>query len=214
MKKALKIVAIAIPALLILAVLFQIVIFFTLPDMKDGVIYKGSAYVPLSGHYGTTRDETVDKPVGRLSDAVVYTLKNDPEEFYLYPRVFLPHMKYVFFGRQDALPSPESGNIDRIVLWLSHDYKTSAESAARSVEITGEAKADILSALAGKNAVLTDNWADDPNAETYELLLSFNAPEGLYYLTQAVKFGDAYGILLEDGKTLAAIDGGFLSGQE
>lgn len=214
MKKALKIVAIVIPALLILAVLFQIVILFTLPDMKDGVFYKGSAYVPLSGHYGTTRDETVDKPVGRLSDAVVYTLKNDPDMFYLYPKVFLPHMKYRLYGRLSALPSPESGNVVRAVVYLPRDFKTSAESEPRPVELSEEAKADILAAYAGKNDILADNWADSSDAECCELTLFFNAPEGLYYQTQIIKYGDAYGVLLEDDKTLAAIDGGFLEGLE
>ena len=112
MSKAKTIILCFIVLLVSIGLLFTIR-FFALPNMEKGMVYQGHTYAFLSSNrYYTllTQSEMqANKAVGRFDDAIIYTLKNDPDEFYLYPKVFLPHLPYNLLYRVDALPLPGDG---------------------------------------------------------------------------------------------------------
>lgn len=209
MKK--KYLFLIIPAVLIIFVLFIVIRWIALPNMEDGVAYQNHVYVPLGGHYGTTMNQTMrlKKAVGKFNDAIIYTLWDDPDAFYLYPKATFFHESYVLFGRQDLLPSPADGNILYIAVYIPNADDVTRETgiAAQKITLTGEAEQRILDAFRNEGRILTEEWTGTSESSAYRLCVYFENPQGLYYETLIVPYGETYGLLLADGKTLVDIGG-------
>lgn len=210
MKTILKRAIVIILVLTLLVLLFQTARFFTLPQMQtDAFIYNSHEYVPLSGNYGTnlrSTDVRFDKAVGRFNDAIIYTLKDDPNEVYLFPKVILPHLTYNFWIRQDALPLIEEENVEQVLLYIPADEDKS-NAALQPVQLDMETANMIICALQSTDNNLPDSLSNMYDSEIYELKICFSEPKDLYYQTVIVRHGNDWGILLEDGQTLAVIDG-------
>lgn len=207
MKKGIKILLIVVGAL-ICAILISVIWFFSLPNMENGVVYKGSIYVPIggTGYVHSTINLKPQKAVGRLNDAIIYTLEDDPDEIYLFPKMITLGLPRAVLMRKDALPSLNKDsieNVDKISLVIR---KGSINSV--SYDLNQMYTDRVLEALGGSGEILTSNYngTHNANSETYELWIHFIRPTGVSYYAQLVRMGDTWGLLLKDGKTLIEID--------
>lgn len=202
-----RILLIVVLSLMFIAILITSIRFFSLPNMEGGVIYKNHKYEFMtSERYGynlRSIDLQTKKAIGRFDDAVIYTIKNDPEEFYLYPKVFLPHLPYNLLCRIDDLPSPTDGNIDHMVLYVKDEHGEN-EAAYHETKVSKEMENDFIDAFKSNN-ILTNDWKEEDGSEIATLTVYFSKPIGLYYRTSIIQYGDDYGLLLDDDKTLAKV---------
>ena len=207
MKKKIIILFLIITALIGFVLLF-VIRWNTLPDMEGGVVYKNHVYVPLSSHYDSTTGTIRTKnAVGKFHDAIIYTLRDDPDEFFLYPKAKFFHENYVLFGRQDLLSSLTEENVQYVAVYVpnSADLEKGTRVAAQTITLNGEQEQRVLAALRDKGKILTDEWKRTNLSTTYGLRVYFEKPKGMYYETEIVQYGETYGLLLEDGKTLVDI---------
>ena len=201
--------AVIILFLILVAIgLFRIIYIFTLPNMERGVVYKNHEYRFLpSGRYSydLSRSELKGKKaVGRLDDAIIYTLWDDPDDFYLYPKASWLHLGYNVLCRQDFYPLQGDGEIDYMVLKYSNG-RGKGNSSFREWRLDKEKQANIIAAFQNENAILTSTWEEKENNEAYLLDIFFSRPVGLKYRTRVVKYGENYGLLLDDDQTLVKI---------
>ena len=210
--KALKIVLFVLLSLLLCLSLFQVIRLLSLPYMEDGVVYNGHTYgfLPSSGSYCYFLPQSeyrVEKAIGRFDDAIIYTLKNDPDEFYLYPKVFLPHLGYKLLCRLDKMPLPGDGNteIDYMELFIKNNENGANADGSNTLILNKDDENCIIDAFINRDDILTGQWEETRESEAYPLLIHFHRPIGLCYWTKVVKYGDDYGVLLEDGKTLIRV---------
>lgn len=202
MKKVITVFVLICSTIIIGAVLFQVIRLISLPKMNDTVIYKGSEYIPMA-QYGTTKEVAVKKAVGRFDDAVVYTIKDDPTELYLYPKVFLPHMQYRLFIKKDSLPK-----IDKAVISMITISKADAqvEGGSGVIQLDERAADAIINALEGNGQILAEHYDHQKVSEGYDLAVYFTEPEGLYFCTRLLNYGGSYSVLLENEETLVKVD--------
>ena len=209
-----------------IAILFRAAWLFTLPrfdapytydgqkyiETNEPYTYNGRQYFFINEPYETRRSAVKKKAVARFYDAVIYTLEDDPDEFYLYPRVFLAHLPYGLMGRLDMMQRPSPENVacmeirhpqDREGDWktLDEDTRNAMLEAYVNTPLPEESR---------RAALARREWQNRPGCEVYELRLQFRHPDDLYYLLLAVQRDGAWYLVMEDGETLAAFDGGSL----
>ena len=78
-------------------------------------------------------------------------------------------------------------------------------SSFREWRLDKEKQANIIAAFQNENAILTSTWEEKENNEEYLLDIFFSRPVGLKYRTRVVKYGENYGLLLDDDQTLVKI---------
>lgn len=217
MKSIVKKILLGILVLLGVIVLFLIIRLFTLPRLDPSYVYHDHEYDFISGKYGTTRSrfEAKEKAVARFNDAVIYTLKDDPDEFYLSPRVFLAHLPYNLLGRRDMMQPPTEENIDHIDIGISNGegivWNTLSLSAQNAIlEAYGKSTIDPEEYRNRNMYSFTEKWQAKADCELYDVRIWFKNPNDLYYKLMVVKSGSEYGLLLEDGETLIEFDGSLL----
>ncbi len=203
-----KVVRVVFLALLAIGLLWIAHILF-LPNMEGGVIYKNREYRFLpSGRYDydlSLRNKRVKKAVGRFNDAIIYTLTDDPDEFYLFPKVFWPFLGYNILCRQDFFPVQGDGEVEYMVLHWINKGKEENGTALRELKLDRDVQDNIIEAFQNKNDILTSAWEDKEETEEYLLYIYFSRPVGLNYRTIVVKYENDYGVLLDDGHTLVKI---------
>jgi len=201
-------------------ILFQVIRLIVLPrfDSDLSFVYHNHEYEFISGNgrYGTTRDgnSPKKKAVAKLEDAVIYTLKDDPDEFYLSPHVFWLHLPYNLLGRGDMMQPPSVENADHIDVYVGDGkWDTLDETTQRSI-----LKAYSKSTVGPESnqsdrqdpAIIKWKAISDSDYEEYHLRCWYRRPNDLYYDMYAIRCGDTYYMLLEDGETLIAFDGSAL----
>lgn len=182
--------------------------FFRLPNMEGGVVYKDHTYAFMtSERYGyslTKGSIKTKKAIGRFDDAIIYTIADDPDEFYLYPRVFLPHASYNLLCRTDGFPSPDdAGNVDYMEIYVKNEAH-GEDDAYRELKVTEEIENSIIDAIQ-KHDILTENWKETNASEIAVLTIHFCQPNGLYFQTGIFQYKGNYGLLLDDDKTLVSV---------
>ena len=226
-----------------MAILFRAAWLFTLPrfdvpytydgqkyiETNEPYTYNGRQYFFINEPYETRRSAVKKKAVARFYDAVIYTLEDDPDEFYLYPRVFLAHLPYGLMGRLDMMQRPSPENVACMEIrhpqdWEG-DWKTLDEDTRNAIResynwepLDDGTRDAILEAYVNtplpeesrRAALARREWQNRPGCEVYELRLQFRHPDDLYYLLLAVQQDGAWYLVMEDGETLAAFDGSSL----
>ncbi|MBR3298635.1 MAG: hypothetical protein IKI64_05455 [Clostridia bacterium] len=214
-KSPIKKLLIGVLVLLSAAVLFFGIGLLTLPRLDPNRTYKGREYCFIGGRYGTSLDHLAaktDKAVARFSDAVIYTLKDDPDEFYLSPRLFLAHLPYNALGRRDMMQLPSEENVDHIEVGVSNGEDIAWSTPDPSVQhalLEAYGKSTIRpEEYEGLNLeAVKERWRKEDGCEVLEVRLWFKKPNTLYYELLVIKRGSEYFLLLEDGSTLIELDG-------
>lgn len=204
-----RMIVISVLAVILLVVIVKSVHFFSLPNMEEGVIYQNHKYeFMMSERYGYSLSKEDIKPktaIGRFDDAIIYTIQNDPDVFYLYPRVFLLHENYNLLCRVDGRPSPDDiSNIGYMDLYVKNETHGEDEAAYTKLEVTKELESTMIDAFQ-KHVILTNDWKEKDGSEIGILTIHFCQPNGFYYKTGIYKYGDNYGLLLDDEKTLIKV---------
>lgn len=219
MKKIFKKILIGFIALLGTLILFLLIRFFTLPRLDPAYVYNGHEYDYISGKYETSRNhssEKKDKAVARFYDAVIYTLKDDPDEFYLSPRVFLAHLPYNALGRCDMMQLPTEENVDHIDIDISNGdkpkWKTLDSSTQHALlEAYSKSAIDPTKYELKNMYTVVERWQARAGYEVFDIRIWFKKPNDLYYKLMVIKHGNEYSLLLEDEETMIEFDGIFLA---
>lgn len=217
-KMILKNILLGILILFGAVILFRVIRLITLPRLDPSYVYHDHAYGSLYGQYETTRDHLhapKKKAVARFYDAFVYTLKNDPDEFYLSPRTFVPHLPYSVLVRRDMMQPPAKENVDHIDICKStgeetawHTLRLSAQNAI--LEAYGKSTIDPEEYKQKDTYSIIETWQAKEDCELFPIRIWFQKPSDLYYRLTVVKCDSEYGLLLEDGETLIPFDGSLL----
>ncbi len=219
MKNIFKKILLCFLALLCAIILFLLIRFFRLPRLDPTYVYNGHEYEYISGKYETSLDHlsaAKEKAVARYYDAVIYTLKDDPDEFYLSPRAFLAHLPYNVLGRCDMMQLPTEENVDHIDVDISNgdkpEWKTLDSSTQHALlEAYGKSTIDPKGYELKNMYPVKDRWQAKKDCEVFDVRIWFKKPGDLYYNLMIIKRGNEYGLLLEDGETLIEFDGSFLA---
>ncbi len=217
-KMILKNILLGILILFGAVILFRVIRLITLPRLDPSYVYHDHAYGSLYGQYETTRDHLhapKKKAVARFYDAFVYTLKDDPDEFYLSPRTFVPHLPYKVLGRLDMMQPPAKENVDHIDIGISIgeeiEWRTLSSSAQNAIlEAYGNSTVDPEDYGHKSNDSIIETWQAKADCELLPIRIWFRKPNDLYYHLTVVKSGSEYALLLEDGETVAEFDGSLL----
>lgn len=217
-KTILKNILLGILVLFGAVILFRVIRLITLPRLDPTYVYHDHEYDFISGNYETTREhlhEQKKKAVARFYDAFVYTLKDDPDEFYLSPRVFLAHLPYNVLGRCDMMQPPTKENVDHIDIGISNgeeiEWHTLSPSAQNAIlEAYSKRTIDPEEYEHVNMYPIIEKWQAKEDCETYHIRIWFQKPNDLYYKLFVVKSDSQCGLLLEDGETLVKLDGSLL----
>lgn len=218
MKSGVKKIILCGLVLLVAAGLFFAIRLLTLPRLDPGYTYNGHEYGFLSDKYGTSPNHLEakkDKAVARFYDAVIYTLKDDPDEFYLSPRVFLAHLPYNVLVRLDMIGLPTEENVDHIEIGIPREGDTEWIAPDRSVQnalLEAYAGSTVDAKKYGSTNLLAakEKWQAEPGCEVFDVRFWFKKPDDLFYKLVVVKRGEEYFLLLEDGSTLIGLEGDLL----
>ena len=213
MKSVLKKVLMGFLALLGAGILFLAIRY---PRLDIGYVYHGHKYDFIGEKYGIPWNHLSakkEKAVARFYDAVIYTLQDDPDEFYLSPRVFLPHLPYNVLVRCDGMQLPSKENVDHIDILsgAQSTWRTLEPSAQHALlEAYGKSTVD-PKAYALKNMyAVKERWQAKADCEVLDVRIWFRKPNDLYYKLMVIQRGNEYDLLLEDGETLIGFDGSLL----
>lgn len=218
MKGIFKKILVGFIALLGAFILFLLIRFFTLPRLDPTYVYNGHEYYYIIGKFETSRNQSSvarEKAVARFYDAIIYTIKDDPDEFYLSPKVILAHLPYNLLGRRDMMQPPTEENVDHIDInvskgdepsWKTMDLSTQhALLEAYSKSTIDPTEYELINMFP-----TVDKWQAKTDYEIFDVRIWFKKPNDLYYNLLIIKIGNEYGLLLEDGETLIEFDGSLL----
>ena len=218
MKSNIKKILIGVLVLLGAVILFLVIRLFTLPRLDPSYTYNGNEYSFISGKYGTLADHhtaKTGKAVARFYDAIIYTQKDDPDEFYLIPKVFLAHLPYNVLGRRDMMQLPSEENVDHIdvrisdgddAVWNTPDLSTQLAL----LEAYGKSTIDPKEYENKNMDPVKESWQAEEGCEVFDVRIWFKKPNDLYYELMIIKRSNEYYLLLEDGTTLIGIEGSLL----
>ncbi|MBO4879846.1 MAG: hypothetical protein J5544_06260 [Clostridia bacterium] len=218
MKSSIKKILIGFLVLLGAVILFLAIRLFTLPRLDPSYTYHGNEYGFISGKYGTLVDHhtaKTGKAVARFYDAFIYTKKDDPDEFYLIPKVFLAHLPYNVLGRRDMMQLPSEENVDHIEVCISNgeDVTWNALDSSTQNSLLGAYGKSTIDPKEYENTNMIpvkESWQAEEGCEVFDVRIWFKKPNDLYYELMIIKRDNEYYLLLEDGMTLIGFDGSLL----
>ncbi len=155
--------------------------------------YRGHAYIPAPGYEAIQ----TDRAIGKENGYTVYTLKNDPEQLFLYPKSMGLESRYLMVRDDVVLPHPLTDAVDRIEI---------KNAKGVSIVLDRNAQDVFVGIFQGK---CTKMYQSERYDEAYQVRIYFNAFPQVVYVRWLYRYGDKYGLLLEDG-TIAAVDAGTL----
>lgn len=152
--------------------------------------YNGYAYQPAPDYF----PKQLQSVIGNENGYKIYSLANDPDHLFLYPKNGLKLPRNLLAREDVVLPLPSMSSVECIEIITKE---------GNTIVLDGETQNYIIDVFSGKyESILEETMFDS----VYDIRIYFTEYPQIYYQKKVFKNGLDYGLRMEDGKTIALLD--------
>ncbi len=156
-------------------------------DMNN---YNGYAYHPAPEYY----PKELGKMIGYEDGYRIYSLANDPDNLFLYPKTGLKLPRNLLAREDVVLPLPSSSPVEYIEI-INKD--------GNAIVLDSETQNYIIGVFSGKYESILEETIFD---SVFIIRISFMDYPQIFYEGSVYKIGLCYGLSMENSRTIALLD--------